>query len=201
MIYTLLLPSGKAVDIFHGKLSELTMQRSSSTEVAMYRGLVRLLRTGRQIHEEAAQLAYGAVTFEFFIDLATLQCFRNMGSMKRHIRKIEIRVISATHFRAILHQLKQAQQLQQFSFTSYAQAGGYQGAWTGQQTAQALGPFVKFLNKSRGSEEARQEIPQIFCAKPDQYIYERNEEEQVTELKRARRWEKALRDGVTATLS
>lgn len=139
-------------------------------ESASYRGLTRLLCTNRQVREEAANYAYGAVTFKIAAEKPALEALRAMGVMKRRIRSVHLLHVRLDFYQSILHQLKEARYFQRLTIEPSIRLhyclnrpGSYRNLWNAERLAATLAPFAKTLARAWGDRCTRERILQTFC--------------------------------------
>jgi len=163
MVYERLLPPRRVLRPWSGRvIRKHKMKLVWGGEVAP---LMSLLRANRQLNAEVTPVVYGANTFELKACASTIHWLKDIGSMKKFIRHVEMDIDCSTTVTGTLHQLKQAEGLQTFSIPSvpwdrYARADGHSSGGM----AHTFGPFVKNLYKARKDVNTKEDIIQIIRA-------------------------------------
>jgi len=143
MIYEYLLPVDRRYEVDRG--------------VPSIQPIVSLLRTNRHLHTEVAPIVYGGILFELPIDTQGLAWLKDIGSMKRLIRDVELRGIRRAKFVSFLHQLKQAKDIRTLTIDSRTPR------WVDpDKMVRALAPLFKTLRKARRGVQDKNDIIQIF---------------------------------------
>lgn len=161
---------------------------------------MRLLRVSRQIHEETARVAYGAIVFKLRASESTTTWLKGLGSMKQYICKVYMEGhLVMTHFRAVLHQLKQTNHLEWLGLGNSIR--NYNGLldWPAVWVADMLKPFARAINKKQRGPHAMEETIRKFRAISQQDLYFRLDrsyvipEKDKKEHEEVAKWQEELR--------
>lgn len=202
MIYELLIPA-ESGNIHIGNCAPSVPGGLWNRSVR--RWLTPLLLTNHQVQEEWAHVAYGSITVVISTNDWAVPRLKRMGSMKKYIRNVHISRSGVTHFRSILHQLKQARYLQRLIFSHGFDGARSQEVWTPDFVAQHLGPLAKHVAKQQKSHHTSRNMSDIFCARFEDYIcWEDDQDEQERKevgIRRAEEWTTAVRRKLDEILS
>ncbi|KAK3715547.1 hypothetical protein LTR37_007035 [Vermiconidia calcicola] len=175
LIYDELLPLGRTVLVDH------SVFRGYVKTEPRCNTFTRLVTTNKQTHSEAVAKLYGDLAYSFSNAYALTEWLHVIGTMKQHLRHIQLKPCMLWHWGSeltcsTLEQFRQAKDLQVVEFKIDCAFGTWVRCYPAKMVADDLEPLMRAMMEANGGHNSRQKALRVLSVSADTVWMERFQE-------------------------